>query len=133
MKRLLILCLAAASSGCISTREQPLAPNMVRIETEAGGTLYRGMAAPATMTAAAKATLARGFTHFKMSEVSGGMGEDVLAMSQSGNQKVLTVHAVNGGSDVSNATITMFREGDPGARDAFDAQAVLTQYGGRQS
>ena len=44
--------------GCVSTQELPLAPNMVRIDTQARGLLFTGQAVPATMRAAAKATLA---------------------------------------------------------------------------
>ena len=46
----------------------PLAPNIVRIDTQAGGFLFTGQTVPTTMRAAAKATLDRGYTHFKFAE-----------------------------------------------------------------
>ena len=121
--------IAVGLGGCVHTNTQPLAPNVVRIETEAGGTLYRGQAAGATMVAAARATLAAGYTHFKMSDISGGQGESVMAVRQVGNSKIANIYAPNGGADVSNATVTMFRADEPGAQGAFDARAVLAQYG----
>lgn len=57
-------------SGCISTQELPLAPNVVRIDTKAGGLLFTGQTVPTTMRAAAKATLDRGYTHFKFADAS---------------------------------------------------------------
>jgi hypothetical protein len=33
--------IASALAGCITTQEMPLAPNVVRIDTQAGGLLYQ--------------------------------------------------------------------------------------------
>jgi hypothetical protein len=46
---------AFALAGCLTTQEMPLAPNVVRIDTQAGGWLFTGQTVPATMRAAAKA------------------------------------------------------------------------------
>jgi hypothetical protein len=68
---------AFALAGCLSTQEMPLAPNVVRIDTQTGGWLFTGQTVPATMRAAAKATLDRGYSHFKFTderERTGGSG-----------------------------------------------------------
>ena len=65
---------AFALAGCLTTQEMPLAPNVVRIDTQAGGWLFTGQTVPATMRAAAKATLDRGYSHFKFTDASMGQG-----------------------------------------------------------
>lgn len=51
---------AIALASCVHTQELPLAPNMVRIDTQASGLLFQGKAVPTTIVAAANATLSRG-------------------------------------------------------------------------
>ena len=73
MKSIISICglLAALMlAGCIATQEMPLAPNVVRIDTQAGGLLFTGQTVPQTMRAAANATLQRGYTHFKFADAS---------------------------------------------------------------
>jgi hypothetical protein len=53
----------------------PLAPNVVRIDTQSGGALFVGQTVPATMRQAAQETLNRGYTHFKLADTSTGVGE----------------------------------------------------------
>ena len=55
-----------ALAGCITTQELPLAPNVVRLDTQSKGLLFTGQTVPQTMRAAAQATLNRGYTHFKL-------------------------------------------------------------------
>ena len=68
MKRSLIVafgCLVLA--GCISTQEMPLAPNMVRLDTQSRGLLFTGQTVPQTMRTAALATVNRGYTRYRRS------------------------------------------------------------------
>lgn len=46
--------LGAATAGCVSTQELPLAPNMVRLDTHASGGLFIGQATGQTMRRAAE-------------------------------------------------------------------------------
>jgi hypothetical protein len=66
----------------------PLAPNVVRIDTQAGGWLFTGQTVPATMRAAAKATLDRGYSHFKFTDASLGQGSVVTGAIGTGNTNV---------------------------------------------
>jgi hypothetical protein len=65
-------------AGCISTQEMPLAPNAVRIDTQSRGMLFTGQTVPQTMRAAAKATLERGYTHFRFADASMQQGSVVV-------------------------------------------------------
>src|SRR5258708_31956115 len=75
-------------SGCISTQEMPLAPNVVRIDTQSRGLLFTGQTVPTTMRAAAKATLDRGYTHFKFADASLQQGSVVAGTVGSSNTSV---------------------------------------------
>ena len=142
-----VLAAALASltlSGCISTQEMPLAPNIVRVDTQARGLLFVGQTVPTTMRAAARATLERGYTHFKFADPALSQGSVVSGAVSSYNG---TFNATGGAGYVngtmggfgtttvmhaptasSAATVIMFHQGEPGAKDAFDAEAVLKQY-----
>ena len=88
MKRKTSICgiLAALMlAGCIATQEMPLAPNVVRIDTQAGGLLFTGQTVPQTMRAAANATLQRGYTHFKFADASLQQGSVVTGTIGSSN------------------------------------------------
>jgi len=131
-------------SGCISTQEMPLAPNIVRIDTQAGGLLFTGQTVPATMRAAAKATLDRGYTHFKFAEaglsqgsvVTGAVGTSNTSFNgtygsgfASGNSNSFgTASLIRAPTAGAAATVVMFHANEPGAQDAFEAQQVLKQY-----
>jgi hypothetical protein len=135
---------AFALAGCLTTQELPLAPNVVRIDTQAGGWLFTGQTVPATMRAAAKATLDRGYSHFKFTDASLGQGSVVTGAVGTSNTNVngnygggfmnanansfgttTVVHAPTAGAAV---TVVMFHANEPGAEGAFDAQQVLNQY-----
>ena len=79
---------ALAVAGCISTQEMPIAPNVVRIDTQAGGLLYTGQTVPQTMRAAANATLQRGYTHFKFADASLQQGSVVAGTIGSSNTRI---------------------------------------------
>jgi hypothetical protein len=121
-----ILCLALA--GCITTQAMPLAPNVVRIDTQSGGALFVGQTVPATMRQAAQETLNRGYTHFKLADTNTGVGEQQGEACSWGR--------FGGGCSNTNrqvakvgVTVTMFHANEPGAKDAFVAEDVLKQYG----
>jgi hypothetical protein len=80
---------ALALAGCISTQEMPLAPNVVRIDTKAGGLLFTGQTVPTTMRTAAKATLDRGYTHFKFADASLQQGSELVGNIDSSNTNVV--------------------------------------------
>lgn len=143
--RLAALGIAALSlSACVSTQEMPLAPNMVRIDTQSRGMLFTGQTVPTTMRAAAKATLEHGYSHFRLSEaslqqgsmVTGAMSNTNAAFSGTygggfyngqangfGTTTVLRAPTASAG-----VTVIMFHANEPGARGAFNAQQVLHQY-----
>jgi hypothetical protein len=114
--------------GCISTQEMPLAPNMVRIDTQAKGLLFTGQAVPQTMRAAANATLSRGYTHFKFSDASMGQGAVPTGAIGTYGNGLATVSTVSAPVAANAVTVIMFHADDPQAKDAFDAQAILKQY-----
>jgi hypothetical protein len=131
-------------AGCISTQEMPLAPNVVRIDTQAGGLLFTGQTVPATMRAAANATISRGYTHFKFAEagvqqgsvVTGAVGTSNVNYNGnygngfvSGNANGFgTTNVIRAPTAGAVATVVMYQANDPNAQNAFDAQQVLKQY-----
>jgi uncharacterized protein YceK len=121
-----VLCLGVALllSGCGGVLpEMSLAP--------ANGAGQPAQRTPQTMTAAARATLAAGYTHFKFSEPSTAvapLGARPDASCVWGTGCGDEAHLV---SQVGLA-ITMFHASDPGAAGAFDAKQVLSQYNVRQ-
>jgi hypothetical protein len=129
MKKWIVVAIAGLClSGCITSQTMPIAPNQVRIDTQAGGLLFTGQTVPETMRAAAKATLAAGYTHFRLADVNSGVGEKTGTACSWGRYG-------GGCGDVARpvsaagATVTMFHAKEPGAQGAFDAQQVLAQYG----
>jgi hypothetical protein len=79
------------------------------------------------MRAAAEATLKAGYTHFKLSDTSSGVGETehaACSWNRYGGGCGSVVRPVSG----VGTTVTMFHANEPGAKDAFDAQQVLAQY-----
>lgn len=141
MNQMALVAIAALFlASCVSTQVMPLAPNVVRVDTRASGALFQGRAVPETMTAAAKETLARGYTHFRFSDANAGQGSEVTGTSGWGSGNVYgNAYGANfntfGGTSVNRrptegaaATVTMFHVNEPGAKDAFDAREVLAQY-----
>jgi hypothetical protein len=120
--------LASVLAGCITTQEMPLAPNVVRIDTQAGGLLFTGQTVPQTMRAAAKATLAAGYTHFRFSDASSEVGTR-SSMACSWGRYGGGCGEVGRPVSQVGVTVTMFHAKEPGAAGAFDAQQVLAQYG----
>ena len=143
-KSVCVLFVPILLGACISTQEMPLAPNVVRIDTQSRGLLYTGQTVPQTMRAAANATLARGYTHFKFADASLGQGSQVTGVVGSTTTTASATYGYGSASGIATtsgggtlvraptasaaATVIMFRENDPKAADAFDAQQVLQQY-----
>jgi hypothetical protein len=124
-------------AGCIQTQVLPLAPNAVRIDTHATGGSTRNTVGE-TMVAAAKATLAAGYTHFVLSDAKLGQGDQLAGTfgSSSGSYGGGGI-SIFGSSTASyrntadaGVTVTMYRANDPAAKNAFEADAILKQYGG---
>lgn len=143
-----VLIFALALAGCIHTQEMPLAPNVVRLDTQAQGGLFVRRTAAQTMRAAAEATLKRGYSHFRFEDAQmangqrfGGVYSSASAsssgaMTLSGN--TLYGHSSGFANGFSTpvyiptseiaVTVIMFHDDDPGAKSAFDARSVLDQY-----
>ncbi len=124
-----------ALAGCVSTQSQemPLAPNAVRIDTQAKGVLFTGQAVPQTMRAAAQATLARGYSHFKFAgaDVPQGSAETGAAANDNdtgASSGLGTITALHDLTANSTATVLMFHADDPEAKGAFDAAQVIKLY-----
>jgi hypothetical protein len=130
-----VLCLSVALllSGCGSIQgtlqETSLAP------ASSGQTVPRTQQ---MMIAAARATLAAGYTHFKFSDVS-SVSDASRAVGPLGPRPdtscVWGTTATNcgeGGQQASQVglTVTMFHANEPGAAGAFEAKQVLAQYKG---
>jgi hypothetical protein len=131
---------ALALAGCVTTQEMPLAPNVVRIDTQSEGLLFTGQTVPQTMRAAAKATLDRGYTHFKFADASlhqgsmvagtiGSSSTNITANPYSANANTFgSTSVIRAPVAGAAATVIMFHANEPAARDAFNAEQVLRQY-----
>lgn len=137
-------------AGCVSTREMPLAPNVVRLDTEARGALFTDQATSQTMRKAAEATLRRGFTHFRLeeaslthgSEFSGAVvrnigGSSVTRSSHRHGRTITATYTRPAATFVTptriptasvGVTVIMFHADEPEAREAFDAVQVMREH-----
>lgn len=115
-------------AGCVTTQELPLAPNAVRLDTEARGLLFTGQAVPQTMRRAAQATLDRGYTHFKLEGASLGQGREFGGVTVSRVGNTFLASSNNVPTARAGVTVIMFRATEAGAQGAFDARQVLRQY-----
>lgn len=139
-----MMLIALTLAGCISTQEMPLAPNVVRLDTQSRGLLFTGQTVPQTMRTAAKATLERGYTHFKIADAALGQGSQVAGVVGTSNTNFSgnygngmvsgtsnsfgTANVIRAPTANAAATIVMFNANEPGAQGAFDAEQVLKQY-----
>jgi len=97
VKSIAAIGLTAGLVGCVSTSEMEVAPNVVILQSEAGGALFAGKSGPELMRRAAEVTLQRGYTCFALSG----------AQMQTGSQYA-------GSIDTANATITGYGYGATG-------------------
>lgn len=145
MKRLPYLAALLLLQACATTSEMPLAPNMVRIDTQASGLAFTGSAPAMTMKKAAETTLARGYSHFRLEQVSTSSGRHLAGVigNSSGTMNATafgnTAYGTYSGTSYATpvyaptanigVTVIMFHAGDAGARGAWDAADVLKKGG----
>lgn len=145
MKRLPFLTALLILQACATTSEMPLAPNMVRIDTQASGLAFTGSAPSMTMKKAAETTLARGYTHFRLDQVQTSSGRHLAGVignssgtfnaTAYGNTAYGRYSGTSFGTPVYaptaniGVTVIMFHAGDPGAQGAWDAREVLKKGG----
>lgn len=131
--------------ACATTSEMPLAPNVVRLDTQASGLLFTSAAPAITMKKAAESTLSRGYTHFRIDQAQTAQGQRLVGVQSSGNAYGTattygntTYGRVNGSSFSTpvyaptssvGITVVMFRADEPGAVGAWDAADVLKKQG----
>jgi hypothetical protein len=128
-------------SGCIHTEEMQIAPNVVQLDTQAEGALFVGHAGDVTLQRAAKVTLANGYDYFKFQNTQMGSDQQFVGVQSFGSASVngSTYAATATGSSFSmpvyartsevSATVVMFHAGESGAKDAFDARAIIAKLG----
>lgn len=137
--------LSAALVSCATTNEMVLAPNVVRLDTNASGLIYTSQAGQITMKKAAESTIKRGYTHFRLEQASTSQGSRMVGMntygSGFGQASVYgnTAYGSYSGSSFSTptyaptaqvgVTVIMFRANEAGAKGAFDAADVLLKKG----
>lgn len=142
VNRLLLLAAATvALAACVNTEEMPLAPNVVRLDTQASGALFVGQAPKATLRRAAELTLQNGYTHFRFEQATMGQGSELSGVYSSGsasafgNASSASVYGSGFSTPIYRhtenvgVTVVMFHANEPGAKGAFVASQVLQQYG----
>lgn len=128
-----------------TTSEMPLAPNMVRLDTNASGLIFTSTAGAITMKKAAEATLKRGYTHFRLERAQTAQASRFVGMNTNtsgfGQATVYgnTAYGSYRGSSFSTpmyaptaqigVTVIMFHANEAGAKGAFDAADVLAKKG----
>lgn len=124
---------AAVVAACATTSEMPLAPNMVRLDTQASGLLFTSTAGQATLVKAAEATKKRGYSHFRLTDATTARGSQMVGMQAqtfgsynsgfySGSTTYTPMHAPTAHVGV---TVVMFHANEAGARGAFSVADVL--------
>lgn len=128
LKAISAIAAAAGMAGCVSTNEMEVAPNVVMLQTDAGGLLYRGRSGPEMMKKAAEETISRGYTCFALSG----------AQMKTGSQYAGSIATIDGYGygnsfnatgistpiyrhvESAGATVTMSKECGPGLFRAAD-------------
>jgi hypothetical protein len=144
MRTILAMGIALAVAGCVQTSEMPLAPNVVRLQSQGRGLIGAQEAPKQTLRRAAELTLKNGYTHFRLADASmangsefGGYmpGTSTTNVSLIGDTAYATTttspgFAIRRRTTDVGVTVVMFRASEPGAKGAFDAAQVLKQTGG---
>jgi hypothetical protein len=137
LKKIVAIALTAIGlAGCVNTSEMEVAPNVVMLQSEAGGALFAGRSGPELMKKAAEATLERGYTCFALSGAQMKTGSQYAGSIDSSNASVTgygygNSFNANGfafGSSTpiyrhvesAGATVTMSKECGPGSFRAAD-------------
>ena len=126
-------------SACVNQREMPLADNVYRIQTEGRGLIAASQVEQRTMKRAAELTLERGYTHFRLHDASMTDRTEIIGMT--GGTAMTTFNYGGGfGSgfttytppqvidmpvSTTGVTVVMYRQNEPGARGALDAEQIL--------
>ena len=137
------LAVAVGLGACVTTQELPLAPNIVRLDTQASGLLFTSKATSITMRRAAELTLEKGFTHFRFEQAQVSQGSQFAGVYSTasgnaygtayGNNAYVTGTSSGFATPIYRptadvgVTVIMFHRDEPGAAGAFDAKQVLSQ------
>jgi hypothetical protein len=122
LKVISIIALIAGVAGCVSTSEMELAPNVVMLQTSAGGALYAGRSGPEMLKKAAEVTLSHGYTCFALSGAQMNSGSQYAGSIGSSGMKVSGFN--NGGS--FSGVGTGFESSTPIYRHTETAGATVT-------
>lgn len=147
MKKIVVagIVLCAMLSSCATTSEMPLAPNAVRLDTNASGLIFTSAAGAITMKKAAEATVKRGYTHFRLDHVATAQGSRFVGMNTNtyGNASANVYGNTAYGTYSANSfstpmyaptaqigvTVVMFHANEAGAKGAFNAAEVIKKNG----
>ena len=80
LKTLSAFAFGLSIAGCVTTQEMPLAPNVVRLDTQASGLLFAGQATGQTMRRAAELTLQNGYSHFRLEQAQVAQGSELAGV-----------------------------------------------------
>lgn len=123
-------------NACVTTNQTDIAPNVVRLDTEAGGVLFQGQAGPETLKKAAELTLSKGYRYFRYADVSTGQSNDLVGVYSSANANVYggyqsaTIYGSSTSSGIFRpsqrvgVTVIMSNEKQPGSWDAAEVLAT---------
>lgn len=134
-----------ALTACSTTNEMTLAPNVVRLDTQARGLIATSGAGASTLKRAAEITVRRGYTHFRLQDAATSSGSSLAGVYANSNGWGSTsfngssANTTFGGSTTYTpirtptasigVTVVMFKAGEPGARGAFEAAEVIKKNG----
>jgi hypothetical protein len=130
-------------AGCVSTSEMEVSPNVVMLQSNAGGALYAGKSGPELMKKAAEATLQRGYTCFALSgaqmntgsQYAGSIGSTNMSVTGYGNGNSFSGFgtAIESSTPIyrhtesAGATVTMSKTCGPNEFHAADVLARSAQ------
>jgi hypothetical protein len=136
VKTIAAIALTAGLAGCVSTNEMEVAPNVVMLQTRAGGALFAGRSGPEMLKKAAQDTLSRGYACFTLSGAQMQTGSQYAGSINTANATFTgsgygnSFSATGFGSGFSTpiyrhvesagATVTMSRECGPNSFRAAD-------------
>ena len=120
----------------------PLAPNVVRLDTQAAGLLFTGKVASTTMRRAAEITIAEGLHALPVRTGLHGPGPSEYGGSITTGNANWGNHSLNASAFSTPTyiptagvavTVIMLKSDDPRATDAFVARDVLAEVNGKGS
>lgn len=138
MRRAIVpIFIAMLLGGCATTNEMVLAPNAVRLDTNAQGLAFVGSVGHVTMKRAAEATIRRGYTHFRLEEAATSQGRQLAGVQSHGNvwgrggfySGTTFSRPVYAPTASVGVTVVMFHAHEPGASGAWDAAEVAAADG----